>query len=132
MASLRRAVEKRMGRGVNSPSEFKRLKQEIERHTDRSISETTLMRIWGYQKSKVKPYASTLDTLAVYAGYHDFASFVSGTDSDGSAEVASPHLNVDEDLSPRDHVLLRWQPGRECLVRYMGDGQFVVERSERS
>ena len=132
MATLRRAVERRLGHGVNSPSEFKRLCQEIERRTDRAISASTLMRVWGYVSSNVKPNVTTLDALATYAGYRDYASLVNGAEEDGSDEVMTGHLNVDNELRVRDHVLLRWQPGRECLVRYMGGGQFVVERCERT
>lgn len=132
MAALRLAVEQRFGHGVNSPSEFKRLSREIEQRTDRAISASTLMRVWGYVSSQVKPNLTTLNALAAYAGYLDYASLVSGADDDGSDEVLSAHLNVDRELQERDHVLLRWQPGRECLVRYMGGGQFVVERCEHT
>lgn len=129
---LRRATEKRFGHGVNTPSEFKRLEYEIERMTARSVSASTLMRMWGYITSDVKPNSTTLDVLAEYVGYQDFASFCQGGENDGSKVVTSEHLNIDIDLKPRDHVLLQWQPGRECLVRYLGKGQFVVERSERT
>lgn len=132
IAALRRAVEQRFGHGVNSPSEFKRLSQAIEQQTGSTVSTSTLMRLWGYVSNQVKPNVTTLDALATYAGYRDYASLVSGADDDGSDEVLSAHLNVDRELQERDHVLLRWQPGRECLVRHMGGGQFVVERSERT
>lgn len=133
IAALRRAVERRLGHGVNSPSEFKRLSQAIEQQTGSTVSTSTLMRLWGYVSSNVKPNITTLDALAAYAGYSDYASLTDGAvQEDGSNEVMMPHLNVDEELRARDHVLLRWQPGRECLMRYMGNGQWVVERSERT
>lgn len=130
--ALRRAVEQRLGHGVNTPSEFSRLSLEIEQRTGRTMSVSTLMRLWGYVSSHVKPNVTTLDVLAVYAGYRDYASFASGDEADGSDEVMTDHLDVDRELEERDHVLLRWQPGRECLVRYMGGGQWVVERSLHS
>lgn len=132
IAALRRAVERRLGHGVNSPSEFKRLSQAIEQQTGSTVSTSTLMRLWGYVSNQVKPNLTTLNALAAYAGYLDYASLANGADEDGSNEVVTPHLNVDRELQERDHVLLRWQPGRECLVRHMGGGQFVVERSERT
>ena len=132
IAVLRHAVEQRLGHGVNTPSEFRRLSLEIEHRTGRTMSVSTLMRMWGYVSSNVKPNVTTLDVLAVYAGYRDYASFASGDETDGSDEVMTDHVNVDKELNARDHVLLRWQPGRECLVRYMGDGQWVVERSEHT
>lgn len=132
IAALRSAVERRLGHSVNSPSEFKRLSQAIEQQTGSTVSTSTLMRLWGYVSSQVKPNVTTLDVLAVFAGYRDYASFASGDETDGSNEVVTSHLNVDEELRARDHVLLRWQPGRECLIRYMGNGQWVVERSEHT
>lgn len=132
IAALRRAVERRLGHGVNTPSEFSRLSLEIEQRTGRTMSVSTLMRMWGYVSSNVKPNMTTLDVLAVYVGYRDYSSFASGDDVDGSDEVMADHVNVDKELNARDHVLLRWQPGRECLVRYMGNGQWVVERSEHT
>ena len=130
--ALRHAVEQRLGHGVNTPSEFSRLSLEIEQRTGRTMSVSTLMRLWGYVSSQVKPNVTTLDVLAVYAGYRDYASFASGDEADGSDEVMTDHLDVDRELEERDHVLLRWRPGRECLVRYMGGGQWVVERSLHS
>lgn len=130
IVTLRRAVEHRLGHGVSSPNQFKELGKDIERCTGRKVSVSTLMRLWGYVSSDVKPNVTTLDTLATYAGYRDYASLATGLDENGSDEVLTGHINVDEELKSRDHVLLRWQPGRECLVRYMGGGQWVVVRSE--
>lgn len=133
IVTLRRAVEHRLGHGVSSPNQFKELGAEIERCTGRSVSVSTLMRLWGYVNSDVNPNVTTLDTLAAYAGFRDYASITTGFDDEnGSDDVMTGHINVDEELKARDHVMLRWQPGRECLVRYMGGGQWVVERSERT
>ena len=89
------------------------------------------MRIWGYVSSTSRPSITTLNALAVYAGYRDFASF-DDVDVTGSADVVSSHINVDRDLTPRDHLLLRWSGNHVILTRYIGNGQFVVERSEHS
>ena len=89
------------------------------------------MRVWGYVSSTAHPSITTLNALAVYAGYHDYASFGEGGMT-GSADVVSSHINVDKDLTPRDHVLLRWSGNHEISVRYIGNGQFVVERSSNS
>lgn len=132
IADLRQAVEQRLGRSVNTPTEFKRLCEDIKRLTDIVISQSTLMRIWGYVNSSAKPSDTILNALAVYAGYTDFMSFATHDDQEASSDVMGSHLNVDAELMARDHVLLRWPPGRECLVRYLGNGQFVVERSEQS
>ena len=60
------------------------------------------------------------------------AAFCSGDEDGGSDDVLSPRISVLTDLAPRDHVLLRWSGDHEILVRYLGGGQFVIERSENS
>ena len=131
IATLRQAVEHRLGRSVNTPSEFKLLSDDIKHQSNISISQSTLMRIWGYVTSNVRPSETILNSLAVYAGYHDFESFGNG-DGKCSDVIVSLHINVDTDLAPRDHVLVRWSGDHEILVRYLGEAQFVVERSINS
>lgn len=132
IVALRQAVETRFGSSVNTPSEFKLLDRDIKRLTEKSVSTSTLMRIWGYVSGETRPYTTTLDILASYAGWKDFAAFCSGDDDDGSDDVLAPRISVLTDLAPRDHVLLRWSGDHEILVRYLGGGQFVIERSENS
>ena len=129
---LRQAVEKRLGCSVNTPSEFSLLERDIKRVAGRSVSASTLMRIWGYVAGATRPYTSTLNVLAKYAGWQDFAAFREGSDEGNSDDVLSPRLSVVTNLAPRDHVLIRWSGDHEILVRYLGDVQFVIERSENS
>ena len=130
IADLRQAVEQRLGRSVNTPTEFKRLSEDIKRLTDVVISQSTLMRIWGYVNSSAKPSDTILNALAVYAGYTDFMSFATHDDQEASSDVLGSRISVCDDLSVRDRVQLTWQPGRISLVRYLGDEQFVVEQSQ--
>ncbi len=132
VAALRELVERRFGAGVNTPAEFNRLNDDIGARIGVSLSVSTLMRVWGYVASAARPNASTLNTLARYAGYRDFKQFVvnSGTDRDASEDVVSPRISVLEELAVRDRVRITWQPDRECVVRYLGGGQFVVELAQ--
>ena len=132
IVALRQSVEKRLGSGVNTPSEFSLLERDIKRVAGRSVSASTLMRIWRYISGTTHPYTSTLNILAKYAGWHDFASFCKGGDDGGSNDVLAPRISVLTALAPRDHVLIRWSGDHEILVRYLGDGQFVIERSQNS
>lgn len=132
IVALRRAVEARFGSSVNTPSEFKLLDRDIKRLTDKSVSTSTLMRIWGYVSGETRPYTTTLDILASYAGCKDFAAFCSGDEDGGSDDVLAPRVSVLTDLAPRDHVLLRWSRDHEILVRHLGNAQFVIERNHHS
>ena len=125
------AVENRFNEKVISPSGFKRLRNEIEESCGVSISVSTLMRIWGYVKNKAVPNKSTLNVLSKYVGFNDYDMFCS-SDVEISRHVMSKHVEVIKDLEERDHILLQWQPGRKCFVRYLGGGNFVVENREHS
>ena len=131
VATLRELVERYFGTVVKTPSDFKRLKKDIDARIGVSLSASTLMRVWGYVSSYARPNASTLNALARYVGYSDFRQFIDngGADRDSSEDVVSPRISVSEDLEVRDRVRLTWQPNRECVVRYLGDEQFVVEHA---
>ncbi len=129
---LRQAVETRLGFGVNTPSEFAVLSQQIRQSTGKSISASTLMRIWGYVSDNVQPHTTTLNLLARYASYHDFASFCADSDENGSDDVLAPRINPATDLEPRDLVLIRWSGNHEILVRHLGDAQFVIVRCQNT
>lgn len=131
VSALRKAVERRFGAGVSTPAEFKRLSDDIVVRLSVSMSVSTLMRVWGYVASGTRPNASTLNTLARYAGYRDFKQFADGggASHDSSSDVLSARISVSDDLAVRDRVRLTWQPDRECVVRYLGNEQFVVEQA---
>lgn len=132
IVGLREAVEKRLGGIVITSGDYILLERDIKRVTDKGVSRSTLMRIWGYVAGSTCPYTSTLNVLARYAGWKDFAAFCEIGAEGGSDDVLAPRISVLTDLAPRDHVLLRWSGDHEILVRYLGDGQFVIERSENS
>lgn len=72
---LLRSVEKRFGHKPQSPREFKRLSQIIHNLTGESISDSTLKRLWGYDRNHGSPYRYTLDILARYSGYGSAQDF---------------------------------------------------------
>lgn len=131
IAALKQAVQQKVGFNLNSPKDFALLAGSIEEATGQTVSPSTLMRLWDYVGSDVKPRISTLNALAAYVGSSDFAAFCEGK-NDSSDDVLGDHLEVLKQLHERDHLLLRWEPGRKVLVRHLGNAQFVVERVEMS
>lgn len=78
LQTLRDAIERKMGYGLNTPSDFKKAAAAIVEKTGRSISSTTLMRIWGYVRDGGINYHPTLysiSTLAMLLDYIDFKDF---------------------------------------------------------
>ncbi|MGI4803129.1 MAG: hypothetical protein ACRYFL_00045 [Janthinobacterium lividum] len=63
------------------PSECQKLSTFIFTSTKKTVSETTLKRIYGFAVSKFKPSPFTLQALAEYCGYDGWESFCKQEDS---------------------------------------------------
>ena len=124
-------------REMKTPRDFEWLSGDMQEKRGVRVSANTLKRLWGYLPSASQPREYTLDCLARYLGYNNYAHFISheqdlaGEDSSSEA-VISKKLNVSQDLAIRDRLLLTWNPGRTCTVRHLGNEQFVVEEAERT
>ena len=117
------AVERRVKRPMCSPKDFEMLEERVEAAVGERVSVSTLMRIWGYREG-VTARQSTLDVLARFVGYADYATLVDQYDSSGL--VADGHLDVERALHPGDRLRLTWEPGRVCDVEYVGTARFRV------
>ena len=69
------AIEKATGKTFEAPSDFNWLSDSIMERTNEHLSTSTLMRLWGYREG-VKPRKTTLDILAQYLGYRNYAEFL--------------------------------------------------------
>lgn len=128
------AVEREMQMRIVTPRDFKRLSNLIFESTREYISDTTLMRLWGYVRSESSPSKNTLNVLSRFLGYTDFAEFI---DADQGSEkssnmVVNRHLKVAKQLIAGDIVRLTWAPGRVCDVRYLGRQCFEVIAAEQT
>lgn len=128
---LLQIVEKRFGRPVSVPKDFELMSEAIVAAVNSPISGSTLKRLWGYDAYEGSPSPSTLDTLALYAGFKSFKDycvslrnnpdFVSGFMHSTCVEAAS--------LAPGTLVRLAWNPDRLVEVKYLGNNLFRVESS---
>ena len=132
---LCQAIDEMMGHRMQTPKDFEQLRDRIYIRQHVLISTSTLKRVWGYLDSKSKPRMTTLNTLAFFLGYTDYAAFCQSLGDDGqspSSPVVSRHINVRDELMENEELTLYWQPGRVCRVRYLGNLQFQVVSSERT
>lgn len=75
---------------------------------------------------------STLNILSKFLGFNDWDGFLEFISNDsGSAIIGAQHIKTD-DLTAGDHIMVSWKPNRRCTFRYLGDGRFIVEKSENS
>ena len=79
---LRRAVERTLGRKMQTNKDFDCLSDSVYDQTHAKISTTTLKRLWGYLSEGVTPRRYTLDQLAHFVGYDDFDAFCASLEND--------------------------------------------------
>ena len=131
---LCKAVEHKIGKIIQTPSDFECLEEKIETKIKERVSASTLMRLWGYRQG-VATRQSTLNILARYLGYADYVTFCNWSPSDSdepqSDEVMSNHLRTAE-LTVEQLVELSWYPDRRCVVQLRSDGQFEVMEAENT
>jgi len=129
IARLCKEVTTSYGQPLKIRKDFAMLANSIFEKTRQNVSASTLMRIFGYTKSSSLPNISTLDLLAVYAGYSDFVSFVGSRyladvtlpSSEPKDEIPESVEIQDPDLSKSDSVnsppfLIPRNTGPGCIV----------------
>lgn len=79
---------------VNEHADYENLMIDIENKTHRSISTSTLKRVFGYLKSKSNPSKYTLDTLAMYSGFENWHKFVTMPQSEHSPAENKAFFNA--------------------------------------
>lgn len=126
-------IEKMAGTSISVLKDFDRLSANILQQTQEYISPTTLRRFWGYQEqSHLRP--ASLDIIARYMGYSDWATFCDAVDNGSSIQSGSLNRKrlLAADLAIGALVELRWEPDRCIVVRYEGDQQFCIVSVENS
>ena len=129
---LKRQLEDQLRRKMKTPNDFIFLSGVIWDRTHKTMSPTTLKRLWGYIDGADETRSSTLDILSQALGYADWEDFLNHLDTHGNSNpVQGPHIYYD-DLTPGDRIFVSWKPDRRCTFRYLGNAQFVVEKAENS
>lgn len=133
LLNLCSSIEDTIGRKMQTPKDFKHLSEEIFNRVHSLISPSTLMRLWGYIESDVKPRVSTLNQLARFVGFRDLQDFLQMDHKNRqSSVVICRHLNVSTDIQRGQKLRLRWLPDRVCDIIYRGNLSFEVIRSEHT
>lgn len=131
-AELCQAIERRIGRKVVSSADFVWLSEQVMERQRQTVGVNTLKRMWGYfGEDEVETRRSTLDVLAQFVGYKDYATFCVAGDDDSSNPIVTRHLNT-KTLEPGMMVRLEWLPDRVCVIEHLGNMRFVVREVENS
>ena len=135
IAALRERVEKKMGKSLNTHSDFIELTSLIELELRQHISESTLERVWNYSTRGYDGVSlRTLNVLCNFAMECNWNAFCDLLIKENNIESEVFNLEVisTQDLNIGDKVRIGWLPNRICVVRYLGDNNFVAEHCENS
>lgn len=132
--SLRSDLEQRVGQQLQSPADFQLLIQQIWEKNHAVLSLSTIKRLWGYVESNGAPRLSTLNTLAQFLGFTDWNAYLVALEQRGGTESAmfTGEGIQTADLQAGGRIAVAWQPNRQCIFRYIGDNQFIVEESKNA
>ena len=83
-------VEEKVGRKMKTPRDFDFLAEQIFETMHKSISVSTLKRVWGYVPANGITRESTLDLLAQFAGFASFSQFCQQTTKTPAPEESLP------------------------------------------
>ena len=134
--ALQQKVEQTAGRAMNTPRDFDYLAMRIFDKTKGYIAPITLKRFWGYlgEERRKTPYRSTLNILALFAGYVSIEAFEEA--HAGGSTVESDFLTNDSlqvaSLEKDTRIELQWYPDRCVTVVYLGMEMFRVTESVNS
>ncbi|MDE7376543.1 MAG: hypothetical protein K2N16_06825 [Muribaculaceae bacterium] len=114
----------------STPTEFNELSLAIEQKTGRSLSLSSIKRLWGYIKYDGYPSSTTLNTLAKFNGYKNWDTFlmvnIEGTDYSGFIEESIVNT---EELNVGDKIVLRWGGEKSCEIECIAPARFRVNQS---
>ena len=115
-----------------TPTEFNELSRQIEKKTGRSISLSSIKRIWGYVRYEGFPSVTTLNNLAKYNGFKDWNAFLSSKTvtrlNEDSGFFEESVVNP-VDLKPGDRLLLKWGKDKSCEIECTLPMRFRVKKS---
>ncbi len=131
---LKADIEKKIGRNLLTPSDFNYLSLQINMTCNEQLSSHTIMRIWGYVRSKSKPSIHSLSLLCRFLGFYSFAHYTLDLNlkKSSSSSFIPTDLLVADVLKEGDYVSLKWNPDREVTLTYLGNFMFRVIESKNS
>ena len=105
--ALREAIERTVGKKIQTPKDFDFLSQLIEERCGEHVSVSTLKRVWGYVTSNSLPRRSTLNILAQLIGKQDWDDFCDSEHNvdTGNTQKSDSQANQKKKLSKRIPII---------------------------
>ena len=131
---LRKSVEHTIDFPLSTHGDFLRLSAGIEFTLREHMSESTLERLWGYSTRHYDTVSvRTLNVLARFAGYQNWEEFCTTSEKiESESELFADQAICSSELNIGDRLRIGWPPDRVCIIRYLGDNNFIAEETFNS
>ena len=131
---LRKAVEQTIDFPLSTHGDFLRLSAGIEFTLREHMSESTLERLWGYSTRHYETVSvRSLNVLSRFVGYHSWVEFCTTTGKvESESELFADQSILSAELNIGDRLRIGWPPDRVCIIRYLGDNNFIAEETLNS
>mgnify|MGYP006983547885 CR=1 FL=1 len=131
---LKHLVEERYGKKLSTTTDFEEFLLMLQRKHEIGVSSSTLKRLYGYVGDSHKPRVQTLDALATYLEFKDYAGFVDWlkTSTRYNSSFFDACQLVSSDLERGDNVEIGWAPNRLLRLEYLGDSAYRVVEAHNS
>lgn len=136
LKALKTLIDKtnqRLGFAPASPTEFNELIISIFNQTGRTISQSTIKRLWGYIDYEGFPSATTLNILAQYNGYKDWNAYLlksASPDSDEDSGFMEDTVIDATKIKEGEKLRLKWHPNKSCEIECIAPLRFRINKSQ--
>ena len=124
-------VAKVYGQRIQYPSDCERLSLSIREKLNETIGITTLKRLFGFVSDVQEPRTVTLDILARYCGFQNYAEMLKTLTGSGDSGFEEAPDIESSTLPIGAKVMFEYLPDRRVELLYVGDLNFKVTESEK-
>lgn len=131
---LKTLVEQKYGQQLTTTCIFEEFSYHLQKEMGVKVSASTLKRLYGYVNDFHQPRIGTLNVLAKYLGFANYAAYLKDLKTNvryNSSFFAATQLSSSE-LRKDTIIVIGWSPNRMVKLQYLGDSTYEVIASENS
>lgn len=131
---LKKELEVKVGRNIDTSSDFNFLYLELKKHISDSPSVSTLKRLWAYVQDNSIRSRGTLNALTRYLGYTGWTSYVESLmrRQHIESEFIDAKTLLATDIRKNDIIQATWAPDRFMQIVALGNSRFEVTASSNA
>lgn len=119
-------IKKKSGLSLDKTKDFQILASDIENRTGRHLGVTTLKRMLGYINDDRKSYEYSLNTIALYLGYNDWAAYIKALQFNSFIDYKDDSIYI-HTLSIGTNLQVKYLNRIICFKVISYEGQNVLE-----